>query len=301
MTTFKPGTVTVRAKQGDISGLAPQLTVKDAALTLVEVKPENPEIQLKTQRQFTAIAHYTDGSSSDVTNDADTSWNSDDTTVASINNSDQKGLATGHTAGTALISAAFQGESGSTTLTVKPASLVSISISPASAGVPVGFSRQLTATGFFSDGSTQDITAEVTWSSFNGDAVVNNSGAKGRVTGVSAGTDTISARKDGITGSTDFAVTSASLSSITVTPEDETVASGTVVQYTAMGVFDDSTTLDITTQVTWASSQEFVATISNADGSEGEAQAQFSGQTTISAEHVATGITGSTSLTVTLF
>lgn len=301
LTTFNPGTVTVRATQGDVTSDGPQLTVNDALLTGVTVTPVNPEISLNTQQQFTATATYTDGSTSDITESADTSWTSDNPNTASVNNSDEKGLATGHSAGLAMITANFQGESGGTTLTVLPASLLSISITPANGSLPVNFSRQLTATGHYSDGSTQDITQEVTWSSFAGEVVVNNSDSKGWATGVSTGTDTVSASKEGITASTDLTVTSASLRSINLAPADAEEPTGTTIQYTATGVFDDASTLDITTQVLWTSSFQSVAAISNAEGSEGEAQTQLPGQTTISAEHTGTGVSGSTTLTVTLF
>ena len=55
--------------------------------------------------------------------------------------------------------------------------LVSITVSPSSLTAPVGGSQQFTATGHFSDGSTRDLTASVTWiSSAPAVATISSSG-----------------------------------------------------------------------------------------------------------------------------
>ena len=86
----------------------------------------------------------------------------------------------------------------------------------------------------------------------------------------------------------------ATLVSISVSPSNPTIVIGSTQQFTATGTFSDSTTVDITNQVTWASSDSLVATI-NATGL---ATADASGgTTTISATSGA--VVGSTALTVT--
>ncbi|HLI63106.1 MAG TPA: beta-propeller fold lactonase family protein [Terriglobales bacterium] len=76
-----------------------------------------------------------------------------------------------------------------------PASLTSIQLSPASATIRLGTSQQYTATGSYSDGTQQDVTTSVTWSSSQPDAVfVNNQdGRNGFATGIGEGTSTITA------------------------------------------------------------------------------------------------------------
>ena len=56
----------------------------------------------------------------------------------------------------------------------------------------------------------------------------------------------------------------ATLTSIAVTPANPTVPTGTTRQFTATGTYSNTTTQDITSQVTWTSSNTAVATI---DGS----------------------------------
>ena len=83
------------------------------------------------------------------------------------------------------------------------------------------------------------------------------------------------------------------LSSIAVTSTTATVDVGSTQQFTATGTYSDRTTSDITTQVTWSSSNRSVATVN----SSGLATAVGVGTTTITA--TLGSISGSTTLTVT--
>ncbi|MGD0169371.1 MAG: DUF3443 family protein [Smithella sp.] len=88
------------------------------------------------------------------------------------------------------------------------------------------------------------------------------------------------------------------LASIAVTPANPGILSGAVatIQFTATGTYSDITTKNLTTSVTWSSSNTAVATISNTSGSNGLATLLAAGQTTITAS--SGSITGSTLLTV---
>lgn len=76
-----------------------------------------------------------------------------------------------------------------------PSSLTSIEISPPSAAIRLGTSQQYTATGSYSDGTQQDVTTSVAWTSSQPGAVfVNNqNGRNGFATGIGEGTGTITA------------------------------------------------------------------------------------------------------------
>jgi hypothetical protein len=95
--------------------------------------------------------------------------------------------------------------------------------------------------------------------------------------------------------------TVSSLSSITVTPANTTIAVGATQQYNATGAFPGSINLNLTTQVTWSSSSTTVATVSNTAGSQGLATGKAAGSATIRASINVNENTkwGSTSLTVT--
>jgi hypothetical protein len=88
------------------------------------------------------------------------------------------------------------------------ATLQSISVTPASPVVQAGSTKQFTATGTYSDGSTQDVTSQVTWSSSNtGVASVNSSGL---ATGIAGGSSSIIASQGvgetAISGTTNLTV-----------------------------------------------------------------------------------------------
>ncbi len=90
-----------------------------------------------------------------------------------------------------------------------PSLLASISVSPASPTISTGASQQFTATGTYTDGSTQNITNQATWTSSSSSVATISS--FGLATGVSSGVTTISAAQSSVTGNTILAVQSTPL------------------------------------------------------------------------------------------
>src|SRR5208337_3958577 len=127
----------------------------------------------------------------------------------------------------------------------------SIAVTPTNPGIAPKTTEQFTATGTFSDNSTQDITTSVTWSSSNASVatISNAAGSNGQVTSVAAGTATITAASGLISGTTTLTVSSATLLSIAVTPANPGIALKTNEQFTATGTFSDNSTQDITASV----------------------------------------------------
>ena len=76
--------------------------------------------------------------------------------------------------------------------------LSSITVSPASSTVLAGATQQFTATGTYSNGSTQNISSQVNWTSSNPAVATIN--ASGLASGTSAGNTTISATMSSVTG-----------------------------------------------------------------------------------------------------
>jgi hypothetical protein len=136
--------------------------------------------------------------------------------------------------------------------TGNPAALTAISVTPASASIAAGASQQFTATGTYSDGSTQDLSGSVLWSSSA--ASVASISSVGLVTGLAQGSTTIGAASGSISGSASLTITAAQLSSITLAPSVITLTTGTTQQFTATGLYSDGTTQDLTNSSTWASS-----------------------------------------------
>ena len=188
----------------------------------------------------------------------------------------------------AVALAAFRINSGSTTT---GPSLTSVQVTPYSPTLSMGQTQQFSATGTFSDGSTQNISSSVVWGSTN--SAVAGVSSSGLATASAHGTTSITATSGSVSGSSPLTV-EGTLTSIQVTPASDSIVNGTGQQFTATGVFSDGTSENLTSSVTWTSSNTSVATI-NASGL---ATAVSAGNVTITAG--SGGITGSTGLTVTL-
>ena len=132
-TAVTSGNVTITATAGAVAG-SRALTVTPI-LTTITVTPASPNAVVNTSTQLAAIGTWSDGRSQDVTTQV--TWASVDGSVANIDNA---GLATALSPGSTGVNATLGTVSGSTTLTVDPASLVSIVISPDQTSVPAGIS-----------------------------------------------------------------------------------------------------------------------------------------------------------------
>lgn len=175
-----------------------QAVIKNSAtLQSIAVTPANPTIAIGTTQQFTATGTYSDSSTKNITNQV--TWASANQSVATIANT---GVATALATGQSTISATLTGVTGSTKLNVNNATLQSIAVTPANATIPFGSTQQFTATGTFSDHSTQDLTGQVTWaSSVTSVATISSTGL---ATSVAQGHTSISASLRGVTGATDL-------------------------------------------------------------------------------------------------
>ena len=291
-TSVATGSSSISATMGSISA-STTLTVSVAALVSITVNPPSPSIALGTTQQFTATGMFTDGSTQDLTTSA--TWGSGNGAAATVSST---ALATSLAIGTTTITATLGGISGSTLLTVTPASVVSIAVNPAIAAIPLGLTQAFTALGTFSDGSTQDVTNSVHWSSSVAAVatVSNTPGSNGIATSTGSGATVISATLGGVAGSASLTVTAALLAAIEISPQSPSISTGGTEQFTAIGLYTDGSTPNITTTANWASSSATVATISNTSGSQGLATSAGSGTAEISAS--VGPLTASTTLTV---
>jgi hypothetical protein len=172
-------------------------------ITSAEVRPLNSSYALGTKPQFNFFEVFSDKSALDVT--ATTVFTSSTPAVATV---DSKGVVTTVSLGTTTISAVSGPVIGSTTLTVVTPTVVSIAVLPVGITLPVGAMQQFVATAIYSDGSKQDVTATVVWSSSS--PIVATVNATGVGTAVSLGTSTITATWSGkggpFTGATTLTV-----------------------------------------------------------------------------------------------
>nr|QOV09079.1 hypothetical protein HULAa30F3_00034 [uncultured Dehalococcoidia bacterium] len=280
------GTATISATYGGFTG-GTLLTVTAATLTTISVNATSSSIAAGRTTQLSAIGTYSDLSTANITGQV--TWGSGTPAVAGVNAS---GLATGLTVGTSNMTATLNGITGGSVLTVTAAELVSIAISPTNASVAAGRTQQYTAIGTYTNGSTQNITTGVIWTSTNTTVATIN--GLGVATSLVVGSTGIIANVGSIVSPTaTLNVTPAVLTAITVTPANTSAALGRTVQFTATGTYSNATTANITAVASWSSSDQTIASISGS----GAAVGSSTGATTITASK--DGISGVTTFNVT--
>jgi N-acetylneuraminic acid mutarotase len=169
-------------------------------LSSIAVTPTDPTIPVGLSQQLTATATFTDSSTANVTSSAN--WASSTTSIAAVDAA--SGLATAMTPGSTTVSAAVGSVVGSAIVTVVPAALQSIALTPNPLATGIGIARRLTATGTYSDASTRDLTSIVTWDTLS-QSIATVTG--GLVTGVSLGSTSITATSGGVSASVPVNVT----------------------------------------------------------------------------------------------
>ena len=279
------GAATLTATSEGKSGTA-AILVTNVPVASVAVSPASASVQVGQTVQLAATPRDANGN---PLSGRAVSWASSNTAVATVSGS---GLVTGVRAGTATITATSEGQGGTATITVSTVPVASVTVSPATASVQAGQTVQLAATPKDANGNPLS-GRTVTWASSN--SAVATVGGSGLVTGVTAGSATITATSEGKSGTSAITVTApapAPVASVTVTPAPASVPTGQTVQLTATLKDANGNTLTGRT-VAWASNNTAVATVTGSG--------MVSGVTAGTASIAATSetVTGTSALTVT--
>jgi len=175
----------VSVSTGEVSAGAPPVL---NSISVSSTVPSNPA---GLTQQHMATGYYSNGSQRDITSEV--TWSSSDTSLMTVNS---LGQSTGIKKGSAKVIASLTpvgtktAVTGSVVQTTTEPILTSISISHSNS-LPVGLSDQLFATGTYSDGSSTDLTNQVTWATT--DTTKLTVDANGLVTGLLMGTATVTA------------------------------------------------------------------------------------------------------------
>jgi len=275
-------------------GLSVSSNTQLTQVSSIEVGPPDSKLAMGLSAQFTATGIMSDGSKRNLSTQV--AWSSSNPAIVSMG---PAGTVATVGAGTATILATLNGMSGSTSLTVTPATLMSIELTPPNPSLANGLTLQLVATGIYSDNSTHDLTSAVTWGCSSNCVVAsisNSAGSAGLATALTPGTTTVTASLGSVAANTTLTVTTATLVSIGVTPMNSTLPNGLTTVLKATGVFTDHSTRDLTSAATWTSSTPAVASVDNAPAS-GLVTALGLGSSQLTA--TLGSVSGSTTLTVT--
>ncbi|MFN8608216.1 MAG: Ig-like domain-containing protein [Vulcanimicrobiota bacterium] len=272
-----------------------QIQVIAASLTSLRIDPPQTTLAAGLTQQFRVFGTFSDNSTSELTSSV--SWSVETPARAEFQDS-PKGFLRALTAGDTRVIASLQGKTAQADLQVTSAVLQSLEVSPNPISLPIGIGQQFTATGVFSDGSHRMITEDASWSSGDTDIflISDVTGSKGIGAGLKLGTANVTATYGAVSGSARITVIEAVLQSLTITPDNGSLAKGLELDFHASGHFSDGQNRDVTSQVVWSSSAPSVASISNLLGSTGRARGQSEGQANITAQ--LNGISQTTALTV---
>lgn len=206
LNTLGPGTLIVGATLGELHAEYP-VAVNDAVLSTLSLNPQTVAMPTNSQQQLSLVAYYSDNTSRDVSAAINTAWLSSDSNIATVGNAGESGLVISQDAvASTMITATYLDQTSATILTVTPAVLESISLNGLSP-LALDSSQQISATGHYSDGSTRDISNQVTWFSTTGNVILSNAnGSRGLATAMSEGRDIVSARLNGIEESSELTV-----------------------------------------------------------------------------------------------
>jgi uncharacterized protein YjdB len=236
------------------------VTVAPADIVSIRVTPQNASMALGRNANLTATGTFTDGTTQNITTSV--LWTADDTTVATV---EPTGEVRSASVGTTFVTASRVDYSGNTisavsNITVNPAALVSLDLSPQTPVLALGTYVQMQLTGTYTAGDPQDVTDQATWTVLPLNSPVC-SVTFGFVSATGQGTCVVQAKLNGITTSTTVTVTQAVLTSMFLTPTNPTIPLGSTVTMTATGLFTDSTVGDVTQAASWTTSAPLICTI----------------------------------------
>ena len=222
-----PGATTITATSEGRVGTA-TITVIPVPVASVVVTPGTTSILVGQTVQLTAAARDSVGG---ALSGREVTWSSSDVTRATVSGT---GLATALTVGPVSISGTTEGKSGTASISVLPVPVASVAIDAPPALIRVGQAVQLSAAARDSIGGAL-AGRLITWSS--NDATIASVSASGVLTGLRAGTVTISASSEGRSATATVTVT-ASLAPLVIRIAPATLTPGQSATLTGIGFAD---------------------------------------------------------------
>ncbi len=220
--------------------------VPSPTINYISVYSDRVNIPVGETATLYALAYYSDGSAQNISSTGN--WSSSDVSVLTTSGS----TATAVSTGTAIVTIEKDGVTASTTLLPFNATADSLELNESSVSISSDGSFQAKATLFFDNGYSQIVTSEAVWST--SDSAVASVDNDGLVTAIASGSATIQADYLGFSATVNITVSAATISSIEVSPIIGSGATGQYQQFYATAIMSDGTNQDLTSIVTWNSS-----------------------------------------------
>lgn len=287
------GTTTIRARMDEAEG-ALSVTVMPAPLVGLELVPSDTSVEVNESRVLRALGSFADGARTAVNDQV--VWSSSDPSVVAV----EGGTVTGLAPGRATVTAEANGISASADVRVREPRLVELELEGPEAPIPAGQRATVVATGLFSSGSTVTVNAQLEWRSSDPDVarVSEVAGEEGVVIAESEGRTTITALDPETTleAAVTVRVAPPTLVAVEVRPGQAELAAGEIVILSAVGVFSDGSSLDMTRDVSWRSSDPSVAAVNNSGFEKGRVSGLSAGTAVIDVTEMQSGLTSEASM-----
>jgi Tol biopolymer transport system component/uncharacterized protein YjdB len=248
----------------------------------VSVSPATQSLVVGATATFTAA--LTDANGRPITG-RPVAWSSNRTDVATVTSG---GVVTAVSAGTATIEATSEGKRGTAVITVARVPVARIDVTPATLSLIEGESDNLTAVAKDANGQVLE-DRPIAWRS--SDVSIASIDAAGRVTGIRAGTATMTAETEGKTATADVTVSLVPVATVEVSGLPSWLETGDRETITAT-LKDDAGQVLEGRAVSWTTNNAAIATVSET----GVVVVRGAGQVTITA--TSEGKSASTSATV---
>jgi uncharacterized protein YjdB len=251
VTALAVGSSQVAANALGKSGIA-TITVTKTPVASVVVLPNRIDATVGSKTQLTATPF--DGAGNALTDRA-IIWSSSNQAVATVSTT---GLVTAIAPGTSTITAGSEGKTSTSTITVAQGAVARVVVSPNPVTMVAGQSAQLALS--VRDANDRVITGKsAVWSSSN--TAVATVASDGTVKAIAAGTTTITASVDGVSGSSALTVSSIPVGSVTLSPTTATVSTASSTTLSAT-VRDANGAIVTDRVVAWTTSNALIATVS---------------------------------------
>jgi uncharacterized protein YjdB len=259
-----------------------ELAVTAVDIASIEIRPGAPTIPIGETMRLTA--RLIDGEGNELAGRT-VSWSSTNGSIASV---DGSGVVTGHTLGSATITASAEGRTGQTDVTVTRRPVSTVEVLPPAVAARLGDRLTLQAIVHTNDGSVVT-DRPVVWSS-QAPAVATVDGS-GNVSTLSAGTATIVATAEGESGQSVITVAPSPVATVEVQPPTAAIGVGDSIRFQAVLRASDGGVLQ-NRLVTWTTGDPSVISLA----STGWVHALQVGSATVSA--TSEGRTGQATISV---
>ena len=281
ITAVSAGQTQIVASAGGKQGQA-TLTVAIPPVASVVVAPTVANLFTGATQQFAAVMRDAGGN---VLSERTVTWSTSNASVVTVNTT--TGLATAIAAGSATITATSEGMTGNATVTVL-APVATVTVAPSPMSLFTGATQQSTAA-LKDVGNTTLTGRTITWATSDA-AVVTVNSTTGLATAIAAGSATITATSEGMTGSATVTVLNP-VATVTVSPSVASIFTGATQQFTAT-LRDAGGNLLTGRSISWSTVNGSVATVSTS----GVVTAIAQGATSMTA--ISEGKSGAATITV---